>query len=369
MLGPREIGILTSFSAEDSGLARSLIPKDWNTNLFDDHRRFLQSDLSRKIAIFDLIGDKACLRSFSLESFPLDKIDELIFLSSEMLPEIFNFMVKNDHHKITYFINGFLNSPLKKSKVRLFMDWFSTTVDIYKNKIPQLLNCLTPYETKPYAFDVLLGSKKPHRDKVYKTLTSSGLRDNCIMSYFGAPSIDLQCADKDRFIWYDKDNIDFKAINTVTNTVQRVNYKGVEMHLSQLMPINIYNETAHTLVTETTFDERFVFFTEKTVKPIIAKRLFIMLGNPGSLARLRDMGFMTFDGIIDESYDDELNHNKRFNKALGEFRKLCEMDQSYVLTSCRHIVDHNAIKMLETDWMRDVFLRNFYGIICPSQQA
>jgi hypothetical protein len=47
--------------------------------------------------------------------------------------------------------------------------------------------------------------------------------------------------------------------------------------------------------------------TEKTAKPIWAKRLFVMFGTPGFLKKLHELGFKTFDHVIDESYDSMLN--------------------------------------------------------------
>lgn len=44
--------------------------------------------------------------------------------------------------------------------------------------------------------------------------------------------------------------------------------------------------------------------TEKTWRPMIAHRPFIVLSNTGFLANLRKLGFKTFDGFWDESYDD-----------------------------------------------------------------
>jgi hypothetical protein len=45
------------------------------------------------------------------------------------------------------------------------------------------------------------------------------------------------------------------------------------------------------------------FFTEKTTKPLFAKRIFWMFGCKGMLAKLREFGFCTFSSIVDESYD------------------------------------------------------------------
>ena len=45
------------------------------------------------------------------------------------------------------------------------------------------------------------------------------------------------------------------------------------------------------------------FVTEKTFKPIAAQHPLIVYGTPGTLAYLHELGFETFDHVIDESYD------------------------------------------------------------------
>jgi hypothetical protein len=65
-----------------------------------------------------------------------------------------------------------------------------------------------------------------------------------------------------------------------------------------------------------------VFFSEKTYRPIINLQPFIMLGDPGTLRGLRELGFKTFHPFIDESYDSEASRVVRFKKIQHEILKL-----------------------------------------------
>jgi len=56
------------------------------------------------------------------------------------------------------------------------------------------------------------------------------------------------------------------------------------------------------LVTETTISDK-LFITEKTWKPIVSGQLFMILGNPNTIAHLRTVGVDCFDDIIDHDYD------------------------------------------------------------------
>lgn len=45
------------------------------------------------------------------------------------------------------------------------------------------------------------------------------------------------------------------------------------------------------------------FITEKTYKPIYMQHPFMVYGHSNTLTRLRELGFVTFDNLFDESYD------------------------------------------------------------------
>ena len=59
------------------------------------------------------------------------------------------------------------------------------------------------------------------------------------------------------------------------------------------------------IISETTVRDR-IFLTEKTWKPIVAGQIFLMFGNPGSVAYLRSVGVDCFDDIIDHDRYDHL---------------------------------------------------------------
>jgi hypothetical protein len=82
--------------------------------------------------------------------------------------------------------------------------------------------------------------------------------------------------------------------------------KGLDLDIPELTDTHIH------LVTESTVLPR-VFITEKTWKPIAAKQLFLVFGNPGIVSTLRQLGIDVFDDIIDHRYDLELNWGKRID--------------------------------------------------------
>jgi hypothetical protein len=85
-------------------------------------------------------------------------------------------------------------------------------------------------------------------------------------------------------------------------------------------------ESMISVVTESNWYEPEIFFTEKIYSPIAYKHAFILLGPPFSLQKLRELGFKTFDGIIDESYDSTVDHYERLQKVVAEIKKFCNLD-------------------------------------------
>jgi hypothetical protein len=277
-----------------------------------------------------------------------DSVDCIICIASEVHEVVVNFMRRYDRPKIEYFICGRLNPPLEHSKTHLFLDWFITSTHFYKDIKPSILYQLRPHEPKPYVFDALLGRKKLHRDRVYNFIKTKGLSDQCVMTYMNGEDHGSFTADTpEQWLWEDEGLSNHEQ---VTWTVNPVNYYGHTMSLSQVMPLTVYNQTAYSLVCETNCDQDYVFFTEKTVKPILARRLFVLVANRYSLAMLRDLGFKTFDSIIDESYDSMEMIYGRQMAAMAQIKWLCEQDQATVLEQCRDIVNYNYDLMYGTDW-------------------
>ena len=83
---------------------------------------------------------------------------------------------------------------------------------------------------------------------------------------------------------------------------------------------------------------------EKTFKAIQKKHPFILMQPVKNLPLLHNMGYKTFDGLIDESYDNEYDDNKRMLMIVNEVERLCNLNQAELetfLIEAKKIVDHN----------------------------
>lgn len=88
---------------------------------------------------------------------------------------------------------------------------------------------------------------------------------------------------------------------------------------------NYYQHIALDIVAETVFDYPYPYITEKSIRAFACKRMFVVLGPPGILSLLHNKGFETFGDFIDESYDSEHNHQKRFFMVVNEIERVCSL--------------------------------------------
>ena len=96
--------------------------------------------------------------------------------------------------------------------------------------------------------------------------------------------------------------------------------------------------------TETVYFGQRTHITEKTFKAIALEMPFVLVATAGSLEYLREYGFKTFAGIIDESYDTETDDIVRIEKVvklLKDLDNLSVEQRQQIHQACLPIVQHN----------------------------
>lgn len=100
------------------------------------------------------------------------------------------------------------------------------------------------------------------------------------------------------------------------------------------------------------------FLTEKTYRCMAYKHPFILLTLPKTLDVLKELGYKTFDGIIDESYDKEEDDTLRFLKVLNEVKRLSNLDSETLKDYKKKlipIVEHNFnVFMNKKEYLKDL---------------
>lgn len=123
----------------------------------------------------------------------------------------------------------------------------------------------------------------------------------------------------------------------------------------------LYRDTYFSVVSETNFfysEEPAVFLTEKIFKPIAHKHPFIVISRPKTLSLLKDLGYKTFENIIDESYDNENDDVTRMMMVLEETKRLCYLSDNELetfLEKARTICNYNyQVLMSKTNFVREI---------------
>lgn len=299
----------------------------------------------RKVVVDNLVGTESDIKNRISEY--QKSADLVMVLNSETPVNIHQQCQGLDLDRVELHITGKVNYEPKHMKIFRHENFFACVQLLYARLTSNPLDVLTPHTPKPYYFDALLGLEKPGRtwlsdrideqcaDKIYKT-------------YYKNRDLLASMSDQ-HFSW----TPGVEVIDTPYATSSTIRYLGVETWISHVIPVEIYDQCAYTLVTETYDENTFSFYTEKTTKPIMAKRLFVMFAGAYYLRNLRELGFKTFDGIIDESYDLEEDHDTRYKMAFDQVLYLCQQDQQTVLDAVKPIVEHNYNLFHSHDWLRD----------------
>jgi hypothetical protein len=190
--------------------------------------------------------------------------------------------------------------------------WFYM-YDLHRNK-----KFTFDHAEKKFDFFYLNKQSRPHREQLFDLVYNAGLLDRSLYS-FTSRGIALN---RDYELPWARDPYPDK---------------GLDQDIYELP----YNHSAYNIVSETQIDEE-IFITEKIWKPIIAEQIFVVHAKPFYLKDLRELGFKTFDGIIDESYDSEINSARRIDKIVELCHWLKQQDWRVLYAKTEHIRKHNA---------------------------
>lgn len=217
---------------------------------------------------------------------------------------------------------------------------------------------------KPYKFLFLNGRARPHRKYLYERLRRTGALDQALWTMLDA----APC------VWrtfeYRENGVDVMAtptelrhlpahyeVDRYRNPVfgpivpDRSNLKQ-ELFSREWGEIYLepapYIDTYFSLVTETICAESpYSFRTEKMAKPLAMGHPFIVVANPGFYRDLHDIGFRTFDHVIDESFDSIEHHQTRVDRIVEIVTDLCRQDLASFLEECYNVCKYNQQHLAE----------------------
>ena len=193
---------------------------------------------------------------------------------------------------------------------------------------------------KPYTFFYLNKNPREHRLKLFDYLKNNNLLENSLYS-FTRKGIKLK--KEYELPWVDQENYPDM---------------GHDQEIYELP----YNHSAYNIVSETHVHEE-KFITEKIWKPIIAQQIFVVHGRQHYLKDLRELGFKTFDGIIDESYDQESDLEKRIIKIVDLCKWLKNQDWKVLYEKTKDIREHNTRHFFNKEALQNVINKTVLGFL------
>jgi hypothetical protein len=133
---------------------------------------------------------------------------------------------------------------------------------------------------------------------------------------------------------------------------------------SAIIPTHAYHDSSLLYISETIPHNKEFFVTEKTIKGLISGRPCIIIGCQHFLKQLKQLGFNTWNTVLDESYDDEENLALRIDKSIEvakEFINKNILNSPKKLKIIQDITNHNKNILFNTDWK--IYQRNAQNLI------
>ena len=215
--------------------------------------------------------------------------------------------------------------------------WWHQVKDVehHENNIAKLTNPLEYTPDKIFEFLIRTTYQAPQRNLIRDLMIENNL-ENLVFNNFSSQWIfgtDLELTDAH----------DIKNNCITYNHVQTANNACI-------LPYKIYNQSWFSVVSETLGNKR--FFTEKTAKAFLGKRLFVFIGAQHALRDLKMLGYKTFDSIVDESYDCIENDHERWMAAFKQIQFICECNPAEIYKKSLSILEHNQKTFLKQDWLK-----------------
>ena len=258
--------------------------------------------------------------------------------------EDFFYEIFGDDNKFV-FVRNIFKSRFAFTKINATYTFGCFPFQIYynineKNKFDETLifrnasKLVKPIEKRFHLFSANCNVKE-ERLHLYQFLEKGNYWDKANTSFF----LPLYNRNKKRFNISDFINEKFLYANTGNEKLfisqlgdldLEINYHPKKMkydNFSQVKNLALEDsaESLFQLILETRYNSPCgIVLSEKIFKGIIYKTPFIIYAQYDVLKLLKQLGFKTFDWLIDESYDSELNDKKRFQMILGETKKLLD---------------------------------------------
>lgn len=252
--------------------------------------------------------------------FVSEEILDLYIRSDTDINKLFAMLNK---HNVFYLMydkkNNLIYEPSEKKT--LYLPWFlKSKVYIPKNFIPDM-----EYKEKQYKFNLLLGSKKCYRTKLYEELATTPA---IYSTYFGH----VKYKHTSNTHLDEPDVLNYLITQDIENhkldTIAPISNEDGSYYISHTIPSEIYKNTHFDIVAETLDTENTWFTSEKTAKPLATGRFFIWYNSENINGYLKNYNFVLDDYLI-EDFDSIVDKSKRLETVIGVVKNV-SVDETLV---------------------------------------
>lgn len=312
---------------------------DWPCEIFTNIGQYTQSESAVKVAFYHV--DHGQTNGYTIDQIKFfSSVSDLVFVIETEVhwPALVQSSEIETLNNVRWIMAGTVSDCRGKVIPWQYHIW--RVSELYKD-LPGTLEYLTPYAPKTKYFDAMLGTIKPHRQFVADQIEKNNLTPKIKYSLGPEPNmtLDVPIHQDSHFVWDPEfeplPDVDYRRLN------QPIKYCGSVVHMPCVIPKQLFNITAYSIICETGYANHTHMLSEKTAKAFLSKRLFVMFAGAGMLKFIKDQGFKTFDGIIDESYDSIEDNTQRWTAAFDQVRLLCRLDQQKILEHVQPICEHN----------------------------
>lgn len=251
----------------------------------------------------------------------------------------------------------------------LLHDHFLCRILDFEQNLPEMERLPEIYAKtkKPYKFMFLNGRGRPHRKFLWERFRQEGLLEQSIWTMMEGRAIgnrhftvregDVDCMTTYTPIRHlppeyeiDRYRDSWEKFRTQSTWAPWHNAK-MEIFNKEWGEIYLraepYIDTYFSVVTETVCEHPYSFRTEKIAKVLAQGHPWICATSQGFYRDLRNLGFQTFGGIIDESFDDIENHHDRMERIVQIVKELCSNDLESFLAECEPVCKYNQQRLRE----------------------
>lgn len=265
--------------------------------------------------------------------------------------------IRENHNFLNKHFVVVSNNPMQTLEYRSvffnFWEYFSYGSDIPK-EIRTGQHAVLSQKSRPYKFIALNRRCHPHRMAAFTKLYP--YKDQGLLSFAKAGHTDSDLAPKFNYFFTQKLHFAVRF--------PKIHKEWISQDLDSVIPLELSKDLDpydhHSLTTNPINDEhslkfyqsylhivietsvQSVFFSEKTFKPIRYFQPFVLIGGAGSLKKLKELGYKTFEDYIDEEYDNIIDNQERIEYAVKSAVDFMMQDNlPKILNDMYGILKHN----------------------------